>query len=84
MQNNDANKLIAKNTIILNIRLVVVLIINLVISRLVLQNLGVTDYGLYTLVGGFVSLLTILTSAITGTAQRFITYELGRGNEQYL
>lgn len=84
MQNSDANKLIAKNTIILNIRLVIVLIINLVISRFVLQNLGVTDYGLYTLVGGFVSLLTILTSAITGTAQRFITYELGRGDEQYL
>lgn len=84
MSNSGANTLIAKNTIVLNIRLVVVLAINLVISRLVLQNLGVIDYGLYTLVGGFVSLLSIITSAITGTAQRFITYELGKGDEKFL
>lgn len=81
---SENSKTIAKNTIILNIRLVIVLAINLAISRLVLQNLGVTDYGLYTLVGGFVSLLSIITSSIAGTAQRFITYELGKGNEKYL
>ena len=84
MSNSGSNILIAKNTIVLNIRLVVVLAINLVISRLVLQSLGVMDYGLYTLVGGFVSLLSIVTSTITGTAQRFITYELGKGDERFL
>ena len=84
MSNSDSNILIAKNTIVLNIRLVVVLAVNLVISRLVLQNLGVLDYGLYILVGGFVSLLSIITSSITGTAQRFITYELGKGDEPFL
>lgn len=84
MNSNSSNTLIAKNTIILNIRLVVVLAINLVISRLVLKNLGVEDYGLYALVGGFVSLLAIITASITGTAQRFITYELGKGDNLLL
>lgn len=84
MNSISSNTLIARNTIILNIRLVVVLAINLVISRLVLKNLGVEDYGLYTLVGGFVSLLAIITASITGTAQRFITYELGKGDNLFL
>ena len=51
------NKRLAKNTIFLNIRLIVVLLINLYASRVILKTLGVEDYGLYTLVGGFVTLL---------------------------
>lgn len=81
---NSSNSLIAKNTLILNIRLVIVLAINLIVSRLVLKNLGIEDYGLYALVGGFVSLLSIITSSITGTAQRFITYELGKSDKNIL
>lgn len=80
MDLNNSNKRLAKNTIILNIRLIVTLFISFYSSRLVLKVLGVEDYGLYNLVGGFVSLLAIITSSITGAASRFITVELGRGN----
>lgn len=76
---ND-NTRIAKNTIILNIRLVIVILLGLYTSRKVLQILGVEDFGLYNLVGGFVSLLAIFTSSMTGAAQRFITFELGKGD----
>ena len=75
----NGNRLV-RNTIFLNIRLVVSLLIGLYTSRIVLQSLGVSDYGLYNLVGGFVSLLSIFTSSITSTARRFLTVCLGEGD----
>lgn len=80
----SGNRRIAKNTIILNIRLVITLCIALYSSRLVLQVLGVEDYGLYNLVGGFVGLLSIITSSITGSITRFLTLELGKGDMKTL
>lgn len=85
MSNVDSgNKRIAKNTIILNIRLVFTLCIALYSSRLVLQVLGVEDYGLYNLVGGFVGLLSIITSSIIGSITRFLTLGLGKGDMEAL
>ncbi|MCS2682068.1 hypothetical protein NXW38_10105 [Bacteroides ovatus] len=49
-----------------------------------LEILGVDDFGLYSLVGGFVSMLSILTGTFSGTAARFITYEIGIGNPEIL
>lgn len=80
---SSTNRL-AKNALSLNIRMIVTLFISLYTSRVILRTLGVEDFGLYNLVGGFVALLGILTSAITGTSVRFITYELGTGNEDKL
>lgn len=74
------NKRILKNTIFLNIRLVLAMFIGLYTSRVVLSYLGVNDFGLYSLIGGFVSLLSIITSVFSGTISRFITYEIGIGN----
>lgn len=75
------NKRLAKNTIFLNIRLIVVLLINLYASRVILKTLGVEDYGLYTLVGGFVTLLSVFTSSITGSVMRFVTFDLGKNDK---
>ena len=74
------NKRIAKNTFYLYIRMIVSLVISLYTSRVFLEALGVEDYGIYNIVGGFVALLGILTNTIRSAAQRFITYALGEGN----
>ena len=80
MSNNSAdNKRIMKNTVYLYIRLFLSMAIGLYTSRVVLEILGVDDFGLYSLVGGFVSMLSILTGTFSGTAARFITYEIGIG-----
>lgn len=81
---SKSNKIIAKNTLYLYARLVFTVIISLISSRLVLKTLGVEDYGIYNLVGGFVALLSILTFSMSGTCQRFIVFELGRGDREKL
>ena len=75
------NSRIAKNTLSLYIRTIIVLFVSLYTSRLVLQALGETDLGIYNLVGGIVSLMAFLQAAQTKSTSRFITYELGLGGE---
>lgn len=74
------NKRIAKNTIFLSIRTFVVMLVTLFTSRVVLQALGVEDFGVYSAVGGIVSMFTMVTTALSGAISRFLTYELGTGN----
>lgn len=80
MSISSSNKRIAKNTSYLYIRLFITLCISLYTSRAFLDALGVDDYGIYNVVAGFVSLLSIFTSTITSAAQRFIAFELGQGD----
>lgn len=75
---------ILKNSIYLYIRLGFTTLVALITSRVVLEQLGVDDYGLYSLIGGFVALLAIFTSTFTGSVSRFITFELGKGNKEAL
>lgn len=75
------NKKIAINTIIIFIRLVIVSIAGLLVSRVVLQKLGASDFGLYHVVGGIVLLLNVFNSALTSTTYRYIAYELGKKNK---
>lgn len=75
------NKLIASNTILLYARSIVLLIINLFISRISLHILGVSDYGIYQVVGGLVAFFAIVSSTMTSASQRFITYALGTKDE---
>ena len=72
------NKRIAKNTIVVYFRLFVTTIIGLISSRLVLQSLGVSDYGLYNIVGGILAFFTILSGSLSGTTIRFLNFEIGR------
>lgn len=78
----NSNKKIAKNSLILYVRLIVTSIIGLYSSRLVLQELGVDDFGLYGIVGGIVALLNFLNSSMITTSNRFIAVELGRIENQ--
>jgi O-antigen/teichoic acid export membrane protein len=74
------NKRIAKNTFLLYIRMGFTMVISLYTSRVVLNTLGVEDFGIYNLVGGVIILFSFLSSALNGSIQRFLTFELGRNN----
>lgn len=76
------NKRIAINTLFLYLRSIVVLIVSVYTSRIVLQTLGVEDYGINNVVGGFVGMFAVLSSAMVHSSQRFISYELGKVNPQ--
>lgn len=78
------NKKIAKNTLFLYFRMFVIMGVTLYTSRVVLDKLGVVDYGLYGVVGGVVAMLSFLNATLTAGTSRFITYELGRGDRQRL
>ena len=72
------NKRIAKNTIFLYIRMLFSLMISLYASRVILQLLGVDDYGIFTVVGGVVSMFSFIYGALTVGTQRHLSFELGR------
>ena len=78
--NSTNNKRIAKNVLILYIRMFFIMCITLYTSRVVLNALGIEDYGLYTAVGGFVALFGVISGSLSTAISRFITFELGKGN----
>lgn len=57
---------------------------SLYISRVILDSLGISDYGLYNVVGGFVTIFTVVTSSLAAATSRFITFELGRNDIERL
>lgn len=77
-QTSDNNKRIAKNTLFLYIRQIFVMVVALYTSRVVLATLGETDYGIYNVVGGIVTLFTFLNFAMGCATNRFITFQLGK------
>lgn len=78
MESSSNNKRIAKNTVFLYIRMLVTIGVGLYTSRIVLQTLGISDYGIFSLVGGIIMMLTSLNAAMMGATQRFLSFELGR------
>lgn len=76
----STNKTIAKNTMFLYIRMLFVMLVALYTSRVILQKLGINDYGIYQTVGGIVGLLSFINGALSGGSSRFLTYELGRND----
>lgn len=80
--NQLKNKTIAKNTIFMYIRMAITMLVGLYISRVVLQVLGVEDFGLYNVIGGIISLFVVLNAALINTTSRFITVSLARGDSQ--
>lgn len=77
----NSNVRIAKNTIFLYIRTIVVLLVSLYTSRVVLQILGAEDLGIYNVVGGIVAMMSFFQVAQTKSTSRFITYELGKNSD---
>lgn len=85
MSNQSANnKRIAKNTLMLYVRTLFVMVISLYTSRVVLQVLGVEDYGVYQVVGGLVAMFSVISSSLSSAISRFITFEIGRGDVERL
>lgn len=84
MQTGADNKRIIRNTIMLYIRMVFSMLVSLYTSRVILNTLGVEDYGIYGVVGGLVSMFSFLNASMSGATSRFLSFELGRGNLQQL
>lgn len=80
----EKNKRIAKNTLLLYVRMLFMMAVNLYTSRVVLNALGVEDFGIYNVVGGVVSMFSMLSGSLSAAVTRFITYELGTGNRERL
>lgn len=78
------NKTIAKNTLFLYFRMMFVMAVSLYTSRVNLSVLGIVDNGIYQVVGGIVALFTFLNSSLSGATSRFLTYELGKSNNERL
>lgn len=74
----ENNKRIAKNTLLLYFRMLISVIIGLYTSRVVLNTLGVEDYGIYNVVGGIVAMFSFLNTSMSGATSRFLTYEMGK------
>lgn len=83
-ESNLNNKRIAKNTLLLYFRMILLLIINLYTSRVVLNVLGVDDYGIYNVVGGIVVILSFLKGALASGTQRFLNVQMGMQSQNGL
>ena len=85
MSNNVVNnRRIAKNTIILYARTLFVMFVSLFTSRIILEALGIENYGISNVVGGLVGMFSVISSSLTSAASRFITFEIGRGDKENL
>lgn len=80
MNTPSNSKRIAKNTLLLYFRMFITMAVSLYTSRIVLNVLGVSDYGIYNIVGGIITIASFLNSAMVAASQRFISFELGKGD----
>lgn len=78
------NRRIAKNTLMLYVRMLFGMLVSLYTSRVLLNALGVEDYGIYGAVGGFVAMFSLISNSLSSAISRFLTFELGSGNKQRL
>lgn len=80
MDNAVNNKRIAKNTLVLYVRTLFIMLVSLFTSRVVLNTLGVEDYGIYNVVGGVVAMFGFINASMSAATQRYITFALGKGD----
>lgn len=78
------NKRIAKNTLLLYFRMFITMAVGLYTSRVVLNVLGVSDYGIYNVVGGIITMVSFLNVAMVQASQRYLSFEIGKGNAERL
>ena len=74
------NKRIAKNTMLLYFRMILTMLVTLYTSRVVLNTLGVEDFGIFNVVGGIVVMFSVLSGSLSAAISRFLTYEMGRND----
>lgn len=80
----QSNKRIAKNTMLLYLRMLFIMIISLFTSRINLQSLGTEDFGIYNVVGGVVAMFSVFSGSLATAISRFITFELGKKDKERL
>ena len=83
-QTSRNNKRIAKNTLLLYFRMLFMMAVSLFTSRVILNTLGVEDYGIYNVVGGVVAMFGFINSSMSSATQRYITFALGKGDKDRL
>lgn len=76
----ENTKRIARNTLMLYVRMLFSMLVALYTSRVLLNTLGVEDYGIYNVVGGFVAMFSLISSSLSSSVSRFLMFELGRGD----
>lgn len=76
------SKRIIKNTGFLYLRMILLMCINIYASRVILDNLGIEDYGIYNVVGGLTSMFAFFQSSLANATQRFLSVELGKGSKE--
>jgi len=81
---HENNKRIAKNTMFLYFRSILLLFVGLYTSREVLAQLGVSDFGIYNVVGGVIVLFSFIQNAMSSATSRFFTFDLGKGDFETL
>ncbi len=84
MPQSHDTKRIAKNTLAMYIRMAVTMVVGLYTSRVILNVLGVEDYGTYNVVGGVVSMFSLLTASMSASISRYLTFSLGKGDRDGL
>lgn len=82
-QSSDNNKRIAKNTLLLYFRVLFMMVVSLYTSRVILNALGVEDFGIYNVVGGVVAMFSVISGLLSAAISRFITYELECGDKTW-
>lgn len=80
----DDNKRIAKNTLFMYSRMIVMMAVNLYAVRVVLATLGIDNYGLYNVISGFVAMFSFLSGTLTTATQRYFSYDIGTKNYEQL
>ena len=78
------NKRIAKNTLMLYIRMLFTMAVSLFTSRVVLQTLGVEDYGVFSVVGGVITMFAFINGGMVSSTQRYLNFEIAKGNAERL
>lgn len=80
INHQESNKRLVKNTLTLYLRMILTVGISLYTSRVIIDNLGISDFGLYNVIGGFIAMFYMVTSSMSSATSRFITFELGINN----
>ena len=84
MNTNSDNKRVAKNALVLYLRMFLTMSVTIYTSRVILNSLGVEDYGIHNVAGGLISMFTFVNSAMNSTSQRYLNFALGKGDIAYV
>lgn len=80
MDTGQKNRRIVKNTLMLYVRTLISMLVGLYTSRIILGALGVEDFGIQNVLGGVVGMFSLISSSLSSSISRFITFELGKND----